>query len=259
MSAWNFDEETRVAVVGDLHGNTRWTGRMIPAIGRLAADVGSILQVGDLGIAKDDAFLKTVDYWCSRANVDRVIVTLGNHEYWPRADAAFADAPGLPVQLSDSTWVLPRVFRFTVGKRTVLSVAGAASLDREDRVENVNWFASEMPTEADVQGAIAGGPVDLMLSHETIDGGVPLVDRVLRSNPLGWPTATLAASTLSRQRVTRVWEAVRPRVLAHGHMHVAGEAELSDGRRVYSLGCDGQKQNVGVLDLPDLSWEWLDF
>lgn len=81
MSTWNFDGEARVAVVGDLHGNARWAGKVIPAIGRLAADVESIVQVGDLGIAKDDAFLKAVDYWCSRANVDRVIVTLGNHEY----------------------------------------------------------------------------------------------------------------------------------------------------------------------------------
>jgi hypothetical protein len=258
MGTWNFDGETRVAVVGDLHGDARWTGRVLPAIGRLASDVNTILQVGDFWLGAE--FLKSADYWCRQAGITRCLVSPGNHEPWNSLDVAFAASPGEPVQLSTSVWALPRGSRFEIGGRSFLSFGGAASVDGEDRVKGVDWWPqSEMPTEADVQKAIAGDPVDIMISHETIDGGVPLVERVLRVNPLGWPQAALAASALSRQRVTRVWQVARPRVLCHGHMHIADEAELPDGRRVYSLGCNGQEKNVGILRLSDLSWEWLGF
>jgi hypothetical protein len=260
MSAWNLDRESCVAVAGDWHGDARFAGRILPAIGRLAPDVTTILHVGDFGIGKDNAFLKTADYWCARAGIHRILVSPGNHEFWPRIEAGFAATPNEPTRLSTAVWALPRAFRFSIAGRSVLSFGGAASVDGEDRVVGADyWPHSEMPTEADVGKAIAGGPVDVMISHETIDGGVPLVDRVLRSNPLGWPKGALAASALSRQRVTRVWQVARPRVLCHGHMHIADEAELHDGRRVYSLGCNGQEKNVGILRLSDLSWEWLGF
>ncbi|HYI34613.1 MAG TPA: hypothetical protein VEX88_14220 [Glaciibacter sp.] len=48
-----------------------------------------------------------------------------------------------------------------------------------------------------------------------------------------------------------------PELLFHGHMHVADERELPDGRRVVSLGRDDQDRNLGLLDVHDLTWTWL--
>ena len=48
-----------------------------------------------------------------------------------------------------------------------------------------------------------------------------------------------------------------PRVLAHGHLHVKGAIELADGRRVYSLGCNGIPGNLALLNTQTLEWEWL--
>jgi hypothetical protein len=54
-----------------------------------------------------------------------------------------------------------------------------------------------------------------------------------------------------------VWDAVRPRVLAQGHLHVKGEIELADGSRVHSLGCNGIPGNLALLNTQTLEWEWL--
>jgi hypothetical protein len=50
---------------------------------------------------------------------------------------------------------------------------------------------------------------------------------------------------------------VRPHVLAHGHLQVKGVIELADGRRVYSLGCNGLRGNLALLNTQTLEWEWL--
>jgi hypothetical protein len=64
-----------------------------------------------------------------------------------------------------------------------MSFGGAASVDYEDRTENRDWWATEAPSDRDVAQAIAGGRVDVLLTHETVDGGTHQVERILRSNP----------------------------------------------------------------------------
>ncbi len=54
-----------------------------------------------------------------------------------------------------------------------------------------------------------------------------------------------------------MWNAVRPQVLAHGHLRGRREIELADGRRVYSLGCNGQRGNLALLNTQNLEREWL--
>lgn len=97
-----------------------------------------------------------------------------------------------------------------------------------------------------------------MLTHETVTGATAEVERILRGNPLGFSIEAFAYSAVSRRRVTKVWEAVHPTVLAHGHMHARGEIETGDWRRVYALAQNGLRGNIGLLDPRTLAWEWLD-
>ena len=250
----------RVAIAGDWHGSIGWVQSSIPRLHRQAPDVTTIFQVGDFGIFKErhgSGFLAAVDYWCKAAGINRVFVTPGNHEDWGELTARFAKQPGDAVQMSRVVWVLPRGFRFSLGEYQWMSFGGAASVDREFRIEDTDWWVNEIPTELDVEHAIGGGPVDVLLTHETIDGGTVEVESILASNPMGWPSKALEYSAESRNRVTRVWNAVRPQVLAHGHLHVKGEIELADARRVYSLGCNGTPGNLAVLNAQNLEWEWL--
>ena len=249
-----------VAVAGDWHGSISWVQTVLPALARVAPEVRTVLHVGDFGISRGlrgRVFLDAVDFWCKTAGIEQILVTPGNHEDWEWLDADFASMPGEPVPISAAVSVLPRGFRFTVGSTSFLSFGGAASIDYALRVEGRDWFPTEVPTEEEVAAAIASGRVDVLITHETVNGGTVASEQVLLANPQGWNAEELAYSALSRDRVTRVWAALAPQVLVHGHMHVADDIRLAGGQRIYSLGRDFQDRNVGLLDVDTLSWKWV--
>lgn len=97
------------------------------------------------------------------------------------------------------------------------------------------------------------GPADLMLTHES-PARTPVrpVREVLRAKSHNFPAKALEASAASRARISEVWDAVRPELLAHGHLHVAAGGKAEDGRRVASMGRDGQNGNLGLLDMRTL-------
>jgi hypothetical protein len=135
----------------------------------------------------------------------------------------------------------------------VLSLGGAASVDRQSRIDGLTWWPDEAITDEHVADAIAGGRADLMLTHESpANTPVRPVREILRTNPHGFPKAALEASAASRARVSEVWDAVRPELLAHGHLHVGAGGQTADGRRVASLGREGHEWNLGILDMSNL-------
>lgn len=243
--------DQRMAVLGDVHGNVGWlrtVARILPA---LAPDITTILQLGDWWtdhVAVDDVFADTA--------ITRLYVTLGNHEPWDQVTPLFDSRADAAVRISQVTWFLPRPARLSLGGRSVLSLGGAASVDRLWRIDGAGWWADERITDEHVAEAIAGGPADLMLTHES-PAGTPVraVREVLRSNPMGFPEETLAESKASRDKVRQVWDAVRPELLMHGHMHVAGGGATDDGRRVASFGRDTMQGSLAFLDLRTLRLE----
>jgi hypothetical protein len=252
-------DETSVAMAGDWHGNETWIGQAIAAIARVGG-IQTILHLGDFGIGKaigDRKIFDQIDKLCARVGIERILVTPGNHEDWGYLDELFSTYPGQLAPLSASVFALPRGYRFILAGRSFLSFGGAASIDYEMRKPGVDWFLTELPTEKDVTTAIAGGHTDVLLLHETVNGGTQKTEQQVRRNPLGWSAEALTYSARSRELATRVWNAVEPRVLVHGHMHIADEIDFDDGRRVISVGCDNQEKNLGILGLPDLSWEWM--
>lgn len=254
-------QEAHVVVAGDWHANIDFVSKAIPSIAREAAGVRTVLHVGDFGIWADAhgrKYLDAVDFWCTRAGISRVLVTPGNHEDWGWLDREFNAQPGVPVALSSVVEVLPRGYRFEIGQRTFASFGGAASVDFEMRSEGIDWFPTELPTEHDVADVIGGGTADVLLTHETIDGGTPASEAVLRSNPLGWTPDAIAYSSRSRALVTDAWAGIAPKLLFHGHMHAADATTLPSGQQVISLGRDGQAKNLALLELSTLEWRWLD-
>lgn len=243
--------DSRVAVCGDWHGNAHWLWSLAPAIRKLAPDITTVLQVGDWWMDRgfSDRILRD-------AGIERVLVTLGNHEPWPVISPTLDAHPGDTVRISERTWLLPRPFRFRIGGRQFLSMGGAASVDRAWRRAGTEWWPDEAITDAHVEAAIAGGPADIMITHES-PAGTPVraVGELLRTNPFGFPAEALIESAASRARITQAWDAVRPELLLHGHMHVRGSGATDDGRRVTSLGRDGQPGHVAFLDLETLTIE----
>nr|WP_314841471.1 metallophosphoesterase [uncultured Microbacterium sp.] len=240
--------DQRVAVCGDWHGNVGWARMISRTLPYLARDVTTLLHLGDWWMPPTE-----IDGVFAETGIDRIYVTLGNHEPWNEISPLLDEHPGCAVRVSKITWILPRPARLTIGGRSVLSLGGASSLDRESRKEGRAFWPDEAITDDQVAAAIAGGPADLMLTHES-PASTPVrpVQAVLRKNPHHFSKAALEASAASRARVSKVWDVVRPELLAHGHMHVAGGGKNPDGRRVASLGRDGHEWNLGILDMRTL-------
>lgn len=241
----------RVAVCGDWHGDLSWVRALAQAIRAIAPDVTTILQLGDwwMDLAESDRIFMD-------AGIERVYVTLGNHERWGEITPLLDAHPGEAVRVSQVTWLLPRPARLRLGGREFVSLGGAASLDEEWRYPGRDWWPDEAITDQHIADAIAGGPADVMLTHESpARTPVAEVQRVLRSNPIGFPDSALIKSAASRVRVAEVWDAVRPSLLLHGHMHVAGTGITDDGRQVTSLASNGRQGHFAILDLPTLTLE----
>lgn len=244
--------DQRVAVCGDWHGNVGWVRTLARVIPVMAPDVTTILQLGDWWMdptLTDEIFANTP--------INRIYVTLGNHEPWSDITPLLDERPGATaIRISETTWLFSRPAWLNIGGRAVLSLGGAASVDRLWRVKGAGWWPDEAITDAHVAAAVAGGPAELMLTHESPDRTpVRTVREVLRTNPMGFPDETLAESKESRDRVRQMWDAVRPELLMHGHMHVAGGGATEDGRRVASFGRDTQEGSLAFLNMSTLRLE----
>ena len=73
-----------------------------------------------------------------------------------------------------------------------------------------------------------------------------------------WPAASLAYADEGMAQVTRAVLGVGPRLLAHGHFHVAGEDRVrlpgaAHDTTIWSLAARHDPGNVRVLDLETLA------
>jgi hypothetical protein len=181
-STFDLPDES-VWVAGDWHGNVSWTHAVILATSEFDNRVGTIIQLGDFW--PTDRFLRSIDDAAERAGIKRVLFLPGNHEPWPQLIQIEEDlAPGHAARISEVVWFLPRPFRFTVGKRTLLALGGASSVDAAWRTPGVDWWQEERISEAHEIAAINGGSVDVMLTHESPSGAVAEVQQIIDQSRL---------------------------------------------------------------------------
>lgn len=255
--------EVRVAIAGDWHSSGYWARRALQMLHEQAPDVRTVLHLGDFNLTSNTpwaAYRRSVVEAMAQHGIRRVLVTPGNHDDWSQLGRRFALRPDEPYELPKAQAIafLPRGYRFDIGGRKFLSFGGAASPDQDRRIRDKDWWPSEEPTPSDAVSALKGGRIDVMLSHEAVDGGTHFVDRVIKTpNRALFSDAGLDASRRSRSLVTGVWEQLAPARLFHGHMHVQAEGHHDGGRSVYALAANNSAGNIGVLDLRDLSWTWL--
>lgn len=250
-----------VALAGDWHGNVRWARARIADVA--ARQVDLILHLGDFGIwpgPRGEQYLADVERTCSEHGVD-IWITPGNHEDWGRLSRWWADPKnvGQPLQLTDHIRALPRGYRFEIGGRTFVSLGGAPSVDLDRRSVGTDWWAEEMITPEDVEVVIGGGHADVMLAHDAplAPYEVAEVSRIRSGNDWGWSDRALAYARVGAERMHDAFLGVAPKLLVHGHYHVAGEATVALPERhydtkVWSLNCDGVDGNVRYLDLANL-------
>ena len=247
-------------VAGDWHGHMSWARR---ALRTLAEDgCATLMHVGDFGffpgLRFGPQYLHAVDNAAGQCGIT-ILVTAGNHDDHAVIDRLIAQNGNQPAKIAEHIWVLPRGHRFTLGGRTIVSLGGAASIDFESRTEGGDWWREEVVTEADVAAATAGGPADILITHEAPLEAINEI--VLSRAGLGkfrHPQHIEEYSNESAVQVQRARDAIAPQLHFHGHWHIPGSQSFDGGREVVSLGMNAQPGNLARVSLGDLTWKTLE-
>lgn len=210
----------QVLAAGDWHGVIAFA---IQVLKQAHADgITHILHVGDFGIWPGQDGVKFLRALNRQLTVygQTLWVADGNHDDHDQLDALPIDPVTGVRRLAGRIFHLPRGFRWTWAGRTWMALGGATSLDRRRRIPGRSWWPQEEITEQDAAAALAGGFVDVMLTHDC-PAGVPIPG--LHS---GWDPHELLRAQAHRQLLAQVVHAVRPQLLIHGHFHVRYEDRL---------------------------------
>lgn len=240
--------EDKIIFSGDWHGSATQSRNAV----RFAAEKGAkvILQVGDFGIWEDDhRFIRRTNLYLTENDMVLYFVD-GNHENFDKLYAIPLEEDGTR-KIADRIFHLPRGFRWAWGGVSFMGLGGAASIDKFSRRKGESWWEEELLTEDDVQNAIAGGPVDVMITHDSpASAPNPICD-----DPIGQAGAAtyfggeaLEICTEHRKTLQRVTDAVTPRVLIHGHYHrlMEGDYRHADGSNGYVLGLGEGRQPLSM-------------
>lgn len=246
-------QPNRIAFIGDLHMNARWSAHAIRHAATQDADV--IVQLGDFGYTYDAAFMKTVEQALTDTGLHLLFID-GNHECFPTLLRYRVHDNGLR-KLTDHIWHLPRGLRWTWAGTRFLALGGAYSVDRPYRVPGASWWRDETITNEQAAGVIADGTADVLISHDCPAGvTIPGIDN--RTTPPPFPPLEIMRSDEHRQLLRRVVNAVQPRLIWHGHYHRGYTAHADFGYGpvgVIGLDCDGTSEagNVQVVDIADIA------
>jgi predicted phosphodiesterase len=144
-----------IAFIGDVH---RAFDRLAGAVAELPARVEVAIQVGDLGLHRDD--LHPTGRGVPPL-ARRVYYITGNHDHEPSYRGI-----GRPTEMAPNLVFVPRGTVLELDGRRVAFLGGGDSvIDRAERRDGVDWWPEEQVTMADVARFEGVGRVDLLVCH----------------------------------------------------------------------------------------------
>lgn len=230
----------KVLLAGDTHGNIRHVKSLIEIAVYEGCD--RIVQLGDFGFWPH---IEDFDAQVNRAAMEAGITFYwldGNHENFDQLEKEVDFNSAHPQQMYANLWYLPRGSTWEWDGCRFMALGGAYSIDKHRRVEGHSWWPQELITSAQVERAVSRGQVDIMLTHDTPEGGCPIPvislhgkgDEISRGNRLA---------------VSAVLESAKPRLLAHGHMHHRHTTKIGK-TRIEGLDCDGTGRDSWIVIQP---------
>lgn len=238
-----------VIFAGDWHGSIPQGYRGI--LTAVKEGSNTVVQLGDFGIWPGQGGVNYLDRLELELRLNRVTLYFvdGNHEDFTQLYEYPLRQDGLR-QVRPHIMHLPRGHRWTWHGVSFLALGGAHSVDRPMRTPYASWWPEERITDDDVMRASQGGPVDIMVCHDSPASATNRVvdTHVGRESP-HWPDAELAASAQSREQLQRVVDAVTPLVLFHGHYHAAMRSllQVSPDRVCSVIGLNEGSQTGNLL------------
>lgn len=242
----------RVLVAGDVHGKVWHLDYLYREAVRVGADL--VFAVGDFAAWNNDVFVRYLNVltevhgipcWWLDGNHD-------DHGWLHDSGAATADRPTPVWASAPDVYYLPRGCTWTWGTTRCAALGGATSVDRSIRTPYRDWWPQEEISQGDVYRILDNvDRVDVLFTHEAPVGTEPLERQMTHSEGQVWYD-----SKRQREAVAAVVDALRPRLLIHGHHHrrYDGIYRRTDGgtTRVQGLSCHGTRRaSWTILDIQD--------
>lgn len=215
---------TKVAILGDIHGNTRYLEYAIQQAKLHGAEM--MIQVGDFGLGfEDDTLIEA-----GRLAMDNKLplwIMRGNHDN-PKVFNQHITGQHLHI--------IPDGFMATIGKKRVAFLGGAVSIDRDSRDPYISWWPDERINASIVKvWWYDEAKADVLISHEA-----PLLPDNLPGFKL--PPDIKKDCDEDRHLVHMAAEALEPDQIIHGHYHMRYDREIhlhSKKALIRGLSCDG--------------------
>lgn len=233
-----------LAVFGDWHEHLGWALGAIDAAER--AGVKTLLHVGDFGLDFPGPHRGRYESKLSRrlaASDMRILISPGNHDNWSTIHKLPLSADGT-AQFTEQILILPRGGRTTIQGLVIGALGGAYSVDQGWRRAGKNWWPREEPTLEEAEHLIAGGPVEVLLTHD-VPASVPM------KGNFDLPPHIAERAEETRRLLDSVIERLRPPMLLCGHWHQRRQHSITHAEgtetRVHVLGKELNREGNAVL------------
>jgi hypothetical protein len=220
-------------LAGDSHGDFRHFSYLIERAKSEGCD--GILHCGDLGyypnIPEFAHHLELLDRWLQAADLWLYFVD-GNHEAHWNLRALPREGPFTRTAYKRIVHI-PRGARWTWHGIRYLGLGGAYSIDKEKRTLGLDWFPEEQLSQAEIYRILQAPPggVDVIIAHDCPAG--------IEFHGL----LPIRRSDSNRLAVQAVVEHARPKLVVHGHHHVAHHSRYRSTEQSFSCDVVGLSHN----------------
>lgn len=156
--------------------STARTGGCVTVVKSAAREgVRTIIQVGDFGLDWPGAMRGRLEDRLNRLLIDhdmKLICSPGNHDNLTRISQLDVQDDGL-IHWRFNITVLPKGGRTVIEGLRIGGLGGAMSVDKAHRREGRDWWPDEAPTREQAEHLVAGGPIDVLVTHDAA-WGVPV-------------------------------------------------------------------------------------
>ena len=218
MKSINLKKPDKIIFSGDWHGDLLRAREVIEHARE--NNVEYVIQLGDFGLWSGEKGSRYVEKINEVASLNKVIILWvdGNHEDFTHLYSYELEENGLR-EIAENIYHLPRNFQWEWDNLKFRALGGATSLDRQQRVEGLDWWSQESITYQEAEKSIEMGECDILLTHDCPEGvAIPGIDKI--TSLKFWPESALRTAWAHRDKLKEVVEEVRPKIIYHGHFHV---------------------------------------
>ena len=228
---------SKIAFLGDLHGNTNNAYKLIDFI--MEHDNPDLLiQVGDMGVMGElfEKYLNKLNKKLESYNIELWFID-GNHENFNWLLNKVKNPHGLN-SITSKIKYIPRGTMLTLGKKNFYFCGGAFSIDKFMRTIYKSWWPQEILSKEETEELInyynenySNYKIDYFISHDT-----PLFEHY-QDDSIFMNQSDFYEDYSHKINLRKIYELTKAPKIIHGHYHRFNKF-IQDGVENITLNCD---------------------